>query len=63
MYKNKDFYGVIMSFEEIMMSYEDIKILEFNQHQKSHRAPSIIYAGLEVLIKIVNRSSIWFWGY
>ena len=30
---------------------EDIKILEFNQYQKSDKAPFIIYANLECLIE------------
>ena len=33
------------------MSSEDTKILEFNQHQKSHKEPFIIYADLECLIE------------
>ena len=32
------------------MLFEDTKILEFNQYQKSDKAPFIIYAGLEYLI-------------
>ena len=35
---------------------EDIKILEFNQCQKSDKAPSIIYADLKSLIKKVKGS-------
>ena len=40
----KDFYGA-------KMSSEDTKILEFNQYQNSDETPSIIYLGLESLIK------------
>ena len=37
------------------MSCEDTKILEFNQYQKSDKAPFVIYADLESLIeKIVD---------
>ena len=39
MCENKDFWNVIMPFE-------DTKILEFNQYQKSDKAPVIIYADL-----------------
>ena len=42
--ENKDFCRVIMPFE-------DTKILEFNQYQKSDKAPFIIYAGLECIIE------------
>ena len=41
--ENKNFCSVVMSFEEI-------KILEFNQYRKSDKAPFIIYADLESLI-------------
>ena len=33
------------------MPSEDIKILEFNQYQKSDKSPFIIYADLECLIE------------
>ena len=33
------------------MSSEDTKLLEFNQYHKSNKAPFIIYADLESLIK------------
>ena len=33
------------------MPSEDTKILEFDQYKKSDKAPFIIYAGLECLIK------------
>ena len=36
------------------MSYEDIKILKFNQCQKSDKAPSIISAYLECLIENID---------
>ena len=42
--ENKDFCKVIMPSE-------DTKILEFNQYQKSDKAPFIIYADLECIIK------------
>ena len=45
-YENKDLCNVIMSFE-------DTKILEFNQYQKSDKAPFIIYADLECIIEKV----------
>ena len=37
-------------FIKIIMSSEDTKILEFNQYQKSDKAPSIIYAENECII-------------
>ena len=37
------------------MSFEDIKILEFNQYQKSDKAPFITYADLECLIEKIDR--------
>ena len=36
------------------MPSEDTEILEFNQHQKSDKAPFIIYAGLECLIEKID---------
>ena len=33
------------------MSFEDTKILEFNQYQKSDKAPFTIYADLECVIE------------
>ena len=36
------------------MPTEDTKILEFNQYQKSDKAPFIIYADLECLIKKID---------
>ena len=37
------------------MPFEDTKILEFKQHQKSNKAPFIIYLYLECLIKKTDR--------
>ena len=49
--KNKDFCNIIMSSE-------DIKILEYNQYQKSDKGPIIIYADLECIIeKIYGRKN------
>ena len=42
--ENKDFCNV-------NMPSEDTKILEFNQYQKSDKAPFIIYANLECIIE------------
>ena len=42
--ENKDFCNVIMP-------YEDIKILEFNQDQKCDKTPLIIYTDLECMIE------------
>ena len=36
------------------MSSEDNKILEFNQYQKSDKAPFIIYADLECIIEKID---------
>ena len=36
------------------MSFEDIKISEFNQYHKYDKAPFIIYADLESLIEKIN---------
>ena len=36
------------------MSSEDTKILEFNQYQKSDKAPFIIYAELECIIEKID---------
>ena len=35
------------------MPSEDIKILEFNQYQKSGKEPFIIYGDLECIIKMI----------
>ena len=45
--ENKDFCNVIMPSE-------DTKILEFNQYQKSEKAPFIIYADLECIIEKID---------
>ena len=45
--ENKDFCSVIMPSE-------DTKILEFNQYQKSDKAPFIIYADLECIIEKID---------
>ena len=45
--ENKDFCNVIMPSE-------DTKILEFNQNHKSDKAPFIIYADFECLIKKID---------
>ena len=36
------------------MPSEDIKILQFNQYQKSNKAPFITYAHLECLIRKID---------
>ena len=38
------------------MPSKDIKIFEFNQYQKSDKAPFIIYTDLECLIGKIDRS-------
>ena len=45
--ENKDFCNIIMPSE-------DTKILEFNQYQKSDKAPFIIYADLECIIEKID---------
>ena len=40
------------------MSSEDTKILEFNQYQKSHKAPFIIYADLECILGKIDGCKI-----
>ena len=37
------------------MPSQNAKILEFNQYQKSVKAPSIIYASLECIIEKIDR--------
>ena len=37
-----------------MMPFEDIKVEEFNQYQKSDKATFIIYADLECIIERIN---------
>ena len=45
--ENKDFCNV-------NMFSQDIKILEFNQYQKSDKAPFIIYADLECMLEKID---------
>ena len=40
------------------MPSENTKILEFNQYQKSDKAPFIIYADLEFLIEKIDECKI-----
>lgn len=47
LFENQDFCGVVMHSE-------DAKMLEFNQHQKSDKTPSIFFADIESLIKRIN---------
>ena len=49
--ENKDFCIVVMPFE-------DTKILEFNQYQKSKKAPFFIYANLEYIMERIDGSKI-----
>ena len=49
--KNKDFCNTIMPFE-------DTKILEFNQYQKSDKAPCVIYVDLECIIENIDGCKI-----
>ena len=49
--KNKDFCNIIMPSK-------DTKILEFNQYQKSEKAPFIIYAALESIIEKIDGCKI-----
>ena len=37
------------------MPSKDTKILEFNQHQKSDKAPFFVYADLECIIEKIDR--------
>ena len=46
--ENKDFCHVILPFEET-------RKLEFNQYQKTDKAPFIIYADLECIIEKTDR--------
>ena len=39
---------------KFFVAYKNTKILEFNQHWKSDKAPSIIYADFEYLIKRID---------
>ena len=40
------------------MPFEDTKILEFNQYQKSKKAPFFIYANLEYIMERIDGSKI-----
>ena len=51
MWESKDFCNVIMSFE-------DTKILELSQYQKSDKAPFIIYAYLECITEKIDGCKI-----
>ena len=42
-------------FCNVIMPSEDTKILEFNQYQKSDKAPFIVYADLECIIRKIDR--------
>ena len=42
------------NFPNIVMPSEDTKILEFNQYQKSDKAPFIIYAYLECIVEKID---------
>ena len=46
-FENKDFLNIVMS-------YEGTKILEFEQKEKSDKAPFIIYVDLECLIEKID---------
>ena len=46
-FENKDFCNIIVSFE-------DTKILEFIQYQKSDKAPFIVYADLDCIIEKID---------
>ena len=48
LFENKDFFNIIMPFE-------DTKMLKFNQYQKSDKAPFIIYADLECKIEKLDK--------
>ena len=41
-------------FCKVIMPYQDIKVLEFNQNQKSDKAPFIIYADLKWIIENID---------
>ena len=50
--ENKDFCNVVMPFE-------DTKILEFNKHQKSDKVTFIIYSDFECLMEKIDRKDWW----
>ena len=41
-------------FSNVYTAFEDTKILEFNQYQKSDKAPFIIYADVECIIEKID---------
>ena len=43
------------NFCKVIMPPEDTKILEFNQYQKSDKAPIIFYADVQCVIKKIDR--------
>ena len=45
--ENKDFSNVVIPSE-------DTKIFEFNQYQKSHKTPLLIYANIKCLIEVTD---------
>ena len=47
-----------LGFFNVIMSSEDIEILEFNQYQKSDKAPFIIYVDLECLTEETDRYKV-----
>ena len=42
-------------FSYVIMPYKKNKILEFNQYQKSDKAPFIFYADLEYVIEKIDK--------
>ena len=46
-FEKKDFYNIVMPSE-------DTKIVEFNQYQKSDKAPFIMYVDLECIIEKID---------
>ena len=50
--ENKDFCNIVMPFE-------DTKILELNKYQKSDKATFIIYSDFECLIEKIDRKDCW----
>ena len=47
-----------LGFFNVIMSSEDIEILEFNQYQKSDKAAFIIYVDLECLTEETDRCKV-----
>ena len=48
-------YVTKKDFCNVFMPFEDTKISEFNQYQRSGKAPFIIYADLECVIEKIDR--------